>query len=95
MALQPRESVDPENLAQRRAEALEAVQKLEEEVISCKLTMADRIEGRIAAEARAADYAIDADVAKLKYASILTLMLCIHARDMMLCWPKGRYAVDV
>lgn len=69
MELQPRESVDPENLAQRRAEALEAVQKLEEEVISCKLTMADRIEGRIAAEARAADYAIDADVANLKYAS--------------------------
>ena len=66
LQIQPRESVDPENLAQRRSEALEAVQKLEEEVIACKLSMADGIEGRIAAEARAADFAIDADVAYLK-----------------------------
>ncbi|KAK9831018.1 hypothetical protein WJX74_000295 [Apatococcus lobatus] len=66
LEIQPRESVDPENLARRRSEALEAVQKLEEEVIACKLSMADRIEGRIAAEARAADFAIDADVANLK-----------------------------
>ena len=63
LQIQQREPVDPENLATRRAEALEAIQKLEEEVIACKLTMADRIEGRIAAEARAADFAIDADVA--------------------------------
>lgn len=66
LEIQPRESVDPDNLAQRRTEALEAVQKLEEEVIACKLSMADGIEGRIAAEARAADFAIDADVAQLK-----------------------------
>lgn len=71
------------------------MQKLEEEVISCKLTMADRIEGRIAAEARAADYAIDADVANLKYASFLTLTLCIHAPNRMVYSPLRTYAVDV
>ena len=64
--MHPKQSVNQDNLEAHRSEALEAVKRLEDEIVAGKLAMADRIEGRIAAEARAADFAINADVANLR-----------------------------
>ncbi|KAK9864008.1 hypothetical protein WJX84_007296 [Apatococcus fuscideae] len=67
LQMHPKQSVNQDNLEAHRSEALEAVKRLEDEIVAGKLAMADRIEGRIAAEARAADFAINADVANLRH----------------------------